>query len=275
MVPLLTSQEISRLSPLLRGRVGGALVRVAMRVLKVERANALYERHAHLRGPAFAGSVLRDLGVCYHASGWTAVEALVPSQPFITISNHPYGGLDGLILADLFGHHRADYRIMANQLLARVEALAPTLISVSPIGAERAASTADSVAGVRRALQHLRRGGALGLFPAGAVSDLHVRHRAVYDRAWPLPMVRLIAKACVPILPVRFVDGNSWFYYALGLIHWRVRLLRLPAELFNKRGRPMRLVVGRVVTVAEQQAYLATHDLESYGLWLRSKVYAE
>lgn len=262
-----------RLSPLLRGRVGGALVRVVMRVLMVERANAYYDRHAHLRGPAFAGSVLRDLGVYYHAGGWSSVEALDPSRPFITISNHPYGGLDGLILADLFGHHRADYRIMANQLLARVGALAPTLISVSPIGAERSVPAADSVAGVRYALQHLRRGGALGLFPAGAVSDLHLRHRAVYDRVWPLPMVRFIAKARVPILPVHFVDGNSWFYYALGLIHWRVRLLRLPSEFFNKRGRPVRLVIGRVVTVAEQQAYLATHDLASYGTWLRSKVY--
>ena len=272
-MPLLTRQEISQLSPLFRGSVGSALVRAAMHLLAIDRANALYDCHAHLRGANFAHSVLSDLGVRYEVSGWTSVEALGTSKPFLTISNHPYGGIDGVALADLFGHLRPDYKVMVNRMLYRVSPLASTFIPVSPIGAERTSPSPDSIVGVRHSLSHLRSGGVLGLFPAGAVSDFHLRPFGVHDRVWQLPVVRLIAKARVPILPVHFHSRNSWFYYALGLIHWRVRLLRLPSELFNKRNHTLRITVGKVITVAEQQAYLATHDLESFGMWLRSKVY--
>lgn len=59
----------------------------------------------------------------------------------------------------------------------------------------------------------------------------------------------------------------------LGLIDWRVRLLRLPSELFNKQERPVRIAIGEVISVEEQQAYLHTHSIEEYGLWLRNRVY--
>ena len=163
--------------------------------------------------------------------------------------------------------------MMVNKILGRVEALSPSFISVTPTGVERTTPTTESIIGIRRALGQLRSGGALGLFPSGAVSDLSLRDRCVRDREWQHPIVRLIAKASVPILPVHFLDGNSRFYYLLGLIDWRVRLLRLPAELFNKRGRPVRIAIGEVISVEEQQAYLSTHTVEEFGLWLRGRVY--
>ena len=72
---------------------------------------------------------------------------------------------------------------------------------------------------------------------------------------------------------MRFLDGNSLFYYLLGLVDWRVRLLRLPAEVFNKAAVPVRLSVAPLISVEQQQQYLATHTLEEFGVWLRGKVY--
>ena len=277
-MPLLTLQELEQMTPLFRGRVGHAVGRCAMRLFAVDKVNALYGRYSHLRGCDFTHSVLRDLGVEYNVFAETSMALkqlgeLRAGMPFITISNHPCGGIDGVILADYFGRLCPGYRIMANGLLARVEALAPSFISVTPIGARRHAPTKDSVLGMRHALTHLRSGGALGLFPAGAVSDFSLRDCCVRDREWQLPIIRFMAKAEVPILPVRFFDGNSWLYYLLGLIDWRVRLLRLPAEVLNKGERPMCLGIGQLVGVEEQQRYLATHSIEEYGLWLRGKVY--
>ena len=277
-MPLITLQELQRMSPLLRGRVGRAVGRCAMKLLFVDRLNVLYDRHCHLRGPDFAHSVLRDLEIEYEVFAETPMALLQlgglrAGMPFITISNHPCGIIDGVVLIDYFGHLYPDYRLMANGLLGRVEALAPSFISVTPIGAERHAPTRDSILGMRHALTQLRSGGALGLFPAGAVSDFSLRDCLVRDREWQLPIIRFMAKAGVPILPVRFFDGNSWPYYLLGLIDWRVRLLRLPAEVLNKGQRPMRLSIGQLVGVEEQQQYLATHTIEEYGLWLRCKVY--
>lgn len=275
-MPLLTLQELEQATPLFRGVVGHALARGAMHLLAVDKANALYDRNASLYGPDFAHGVLRDLGVdydVYAASSSVLAQGRVlqGTTPFITLSNHPYGGLDGLILVDLFGRLCPNYKLMANKLLSRVEPLSDSFIAVTPIGAEPSGPTADSVAGVKQAIAHLRQGGVLGLFPAGAVSNLHLFPYGVHDREWPLPIVRLIARARVPIVPVCFLDGNSWFYYVLGLIDWRVRLLRLPAELFNKRGRPVRLVIGTTISVEEQHDYLSTHTIEEFGVWLRNK----
>ncbi len=273
-MPLITLHELEQMTPLFRGSMGNALARGVMRMLSVDKVNALYDRHAHLGGAEFARSVLEELMVDYEVYADThevlpQLGELEKDMPFITISNHPYGHIDGLILADYFGHLRTDYKIMANRILGRVEALSPSFITVTPIGAERTSATTESIMGVRRALTHLHSGGALGLFPSGAVSDLSLRDGCVRDREWQEPVVRFIAKARMPILPVRFLDGNSRFYYLLGLISWRVRLLRLPAEVFNKAHRPVRLCIGPLISVGEQQQYLTTHSIEEYGRWLR------
>ena len=276
-MPLLTLQELEQLTPLFRGRVGRSLARGTMRLLSVDRLNALYDRHAHLCGADFARSVLDDLGIDYEVFVESAeAEAqlhTLDETPFITISNHPYGSIDGVILADLFGHRCTNYKIMVNRILSRVESLAPSFISVTPTGVKRTAATKESIMGVRRALGQLRSGGGLGLFPSGAVSDLSLREGCVRDRPWQPAIISLIAKARVPIMPVRFFDRNSPLYYALGLIDWRVRLLRLPAEVFNKAGRPVRIGLAPLISVEEQQRYLATHTIEEFGSWLRSKVY--
>ena len=276
-MPLLTLQELEQLTPLFRGRVGRSLARGTMRLLSVDRLNALYDRHAHLRGADFARSVLDDLGIDYEVFVESAeAEAqlhTLDAIPFITISNHPYGSIDGVILADFFGHRCANYKIMVNRILSRVEPLVSSFISVTPTGVERTAATKESIMGVRRALGQLRSGGGLGLFPSGAVSDLSLREGCVRDRLWQPAIIALIAKARVPIMPVRFFDRNSPLYYALGLLDWRVRLLRLPAEVFNKAGRPVRIGLAPLISVEQQQRYLATHTIEEFGSWLRSKVY--
>lgn len=280
-MPLLTIQELEQLSPLFRGRMGNHLGHGIMHWLSVDKLNALYDRHAHLSGADFARSILEDLGIHYEVSG-PGIEYLNPlspslpqlQPPFITISNHPYGSIDGIILADLFGHLYPNYKIMVNKILSRIEALSSSFISVTPTGVERTTPTTESIIGIRRALTQLRSGGALGLFPSGAVSDLSLRERCIRDREWQPAIIRLIAKARVPILPIHFLDGNSLFYYILGLIDWRIRLLRLPAELFNKRHRPARLYADNIISVEEQQTFLATHSIEEYGLWLRERVYS-
>ena len=250
-----------------------------MHLLSIDKVNDLYDHLSHLRGIDFAHGVLNELGIEYYLQAFTPEvisqmhELSRENTPFITISNHPYGSIDGLILADCFGHLSPHYKLVANKVLQRIEALTPSLISVVPTGTERSEATRESILGIRHALTHLHSGGSLGLFPAGAVSNLSLRHRSVLDREWQYPIIRFIAKARVPILPVHFPKGNSLFYYLLGLIDWRVRLLRLPAEVFNKKQHPIPLIVGPLISTGEQQEYLASHTTEEFGLWLRSKVY--
>ena len=263
------------MSPLFRGKVGNSLAAGLMNFLSVGRLNELYDRHSDMNGTEFSAAVLKDIGVEYSicsADGTDkSLKDMLPSGPFITISNHPYGHLDGVALIDAIGKIRPDYKVMVNKILGRVKTMSDHFIQVVPTGKERTPATAESVAGIKAALGHLRNHGALGLFPSGAVSDLHLPSFTVSDREWQEPVVRLIAKADVPIVPLRFCDGNSLLYYSLGLLDWRVRLLRLPAEVFNKREKPFRIIVGPVITPEQQASYKS--DMSAFRAFLRSAVY--
>lgn len=269
-MPLLTLDEIEKTTPLFRGRIGNAVCRSLLKILSVEKINELYDRNCAQQGPDFAGAVLRDIGVEYKVYGREIPDTL-NSGPFITVSNHPYGSIDGVILADLFGHLRPDYKILVNRILARIEALGPNFINVTPTGNERTAPTKDSIAGIKEAVRHVREGHPLGIFPSGAVSDLSLRDRCIRDREWQEPIIRLIMKLKVPIVPVKFADRNSLFYYGLGLIDWRVRLLRLPSEVFNKRGKEARVIIGPVIPPERQAEF---PDPLSFGKFLRDSVYS-
>ena len=266
---LISLNELEKATPLFRGKCGNALCRGLMHLLSIDRVNDLYRRNSIVKGPDFTRAVLEDIGVEYEVLN-QEVLANLPDGPFITISNHPYGHLDGVILVDLFGHIRPDFKVMVNKFLGRIRTLDENFICVTPIGEERTAPTKDSIQGIKDAVAHIRTGGALGLFPSGAVSDLSLKDRCIRDREWQEPVIRLIKKMNVPIVPVHFLDRNSNFYYSLGLIDWKVRLLRLVSEVFNKKGKRTRVAIGEIISAEEQDKLT---DIRQFGDYLRNKVY--
>ena len=274
-MPLIDVKELETMSPLFRGRGGNTIANGLMRMLKIQAVNDLYDRYPDSIGPDFAWKILEDIGITpqlhFEDGNVKNLAEIVPEGPFITISNHPCGHVDGIALIDLFGHIRPDYKVMVNEILARIENMNCSFITVTPTGNTKTAATASSIGGVREALQHLKDGHALGFFPAGAVSDFSLKTMNVADRIWQEPLVRLIRKARVPIIPVRFCDGNSPFYYSLGLIDWRARLLRLPSEVFNKRGKPFRIYVGNPISVSRQDEFGS--NINEFSKFLRSSVY--
>ena len=268
-MPLLTVPELERLSPVFRGKAGNLLAAFLRRVLSVSTVSDLVDRLAHLEGADFAGAALQDLRLNYKL-GYPERLSSLPEGPFITISNHPYGSLDGVILVDLIGHLRDGFKVMVNEFLTMVEPLRSCWIVVNPKNDANNAVTGKNIQGVREVLSHLREGKPVGFFPSGAVSDLSLKEMKIRDREWQEPVIRLIKKARVPILPVRFFDHNSYWFYELGLIDWRVRLLQLPQEVVNKKHRRVRVGIGELLTVEQQSKH---ESLEDFGAWLRRSVY--
>ena len=268
-MPVLTVQEVQEMVPKLRGKRGASLVKKLMHLASVDKVNDLYDRNCQWQGADFAGALLRDIGVDFLIGNPQRLETL-PEGPFITVSNHPYGHLDGITLIDVLGHVRPDYKVMVNEILAHIQAMSPNFINVVPKGDKETGPQASSLGGVRETLGHLRDGHAVGFFPSGAVSDLSLKDRCIRDREWQIPVLRLIQKAGVPVVPIRFFDRNSLFFYSLGLIDWRVRLIRLCGEVFNKREKQPRFGIGEIIT-PEQQA--ACESTEALGALLRSSVY--
>ena len=268
-MPLLELNELENLSPLFRVSLGNGFGRMLMRILSVDKINELYDRNSSLVGPAFAKAVLDEIGVKYEVLNSSVLDDL-PDGPFITVSNHPYGHIDGMMLVDLFGSRRPDFKVMVNKFLGRINTLENNFISVTPTGSVRTAPTMDSIRGIKDAVSHVREGHPLGIFPSGAVSDLSLKEGCVRDREWQEPVIRHIMKMNVPVVPVYFADRNAVLYYSLGLLDWRIRLLRLPAEVFNKRDKKVRVILGNIISPEEQRGFEDTDDFRPY---LRSKVY--
>lgn len=130
-MPLLTLKEIADMSPVFRGRIGSAVGRGLMRMLAIDKVNVLYDHNSHLTGQDFTSSVLQEIGVDYQMINPQMLSQL-PSGPFIVISNHPYGSIDGIILVDMFARIRQDFKVMVNNFLGRIKTLENNFIGVTP-----------------------------------------------------------------------------------------------------------------------------------------------
>lgn len=268
-MPLLPVSELEKFTPLFRGKVGNTVAELLRKAFSIDTLSDLNDKFADLKGADFAGALLKELRLNYKLGGADRLSSL-PEGPFITVSNHPYGGMDGIILVDLIGHLRGDFKVMVNEFLAMIEPLRPTWIVVNPKNDLQKEVTGKNIQGVKEVISRLRDGHPVGFFPSGAVSDLKLKEMRIRDREWQEPVLRLIQKAKVPILPVRFFDHNSMWFYYLGLIDWRIRTLQLPHEIVNKKYRRMRVGIGELITVEEQ---LLHKDVKDFGAWLREKVY--
>ena len=268
-MPLLPVSELERFSPLFRGKIGNAFASSLRKFLSVERLSEYYDQASDKSGPDFAGAMLDMLGIDLKVDGAWRLDHL-PEGPFITVSNHPYGGMDGIILLDLIGHKRDGFKVMVNEFLTLIEPLRPAWIAVNPKNNASKGVTEKNIRGVKKVLSNLREGNPVGFFPSGAVSDFKLKEMRLRDREWQEPVIRLIQKARVPIVPVRFFDRNSAFFYFLGLIDWRIRVLRLPREVVNKKGSTIRVGIGETLSVEEQDLH---PDAADFGAWLRDSVY--
>lgn len=208
----------------------------------IQRINTLYRSlPAGLPVNEFCRKSLDALGIDY-ALTETEIARIPTDGPSMVVSNHPFGGLEGIILAEVLLQVRGDVRILANHLLTRIPELAPMIIPVDPF---HPGLDGRNVPALREALRWLKGGGAVLAFPAGEVS--HWRPGGVADPSWSPHVVGLARTVDAKVLPV-FVHGhNSFAFQVAGLVHPRLRTLMLPRELFNKEHGPIEVNIGHAI----------------------------
>lgn len=238
-------------------------------LLSLNRLNHAYHRVSRVDGPlSFLNEVLDILGVTTQIAEREAVR-IPATGPLMVVANHPFGAIEGLILARLLLEVRSDVKIMANYLVDCIPELRDLFIPVDPFGHRSAKE--KNVRGLREALRWIRNGKTVAVFPAGAVSHLHVRKRTVTDPPWSPTVARLIRKAECPVLPVYFQGCNSVFFQVMGLLHPRLRTVMLPHEVTNKGGKPITVRIGRTVSFEK----LAPMKSDAWMMeYLRLKTYA-
>lgn len=159
---------------------------------------------------------------------------------------------------------------MVNMILNYIVAMRPKFIAVDALASDDPAKKAVSMKGIKEAIMQVRRGKPIGFFPAGAVSKLNSRLR-IEDREWQPSIIRLIQQLKVPVIPIFFHGSNSAWFNILGVISWQLRTLRLPAEVFRRKGDTLHVSIGNPISVDEQLAHCGS--VEEFGKFLKDKTY--
>jgi putative hemolysin len=166
----------------------------------------------------------------------------------IVCANHPFGAVEGLVIARELRRLRPDVKVLVNSLLERIVELRELFLAVDVFGVDEQAANARAL---RAAIRHLEQGGLLVVFPAGEVSSLRVRTREVTDPPWRASVARMALRTGASTCPAYFDGRNGALFQIAGLLHPRLRTALLPRELVNKRGRTIALRLGSPIPAAE------------------------
>ncbi|MCY2961696.1 MAG: GNAT family N-acetyltransferase [Planctomycetota bacterium] len=256
-------------------RIDAGATRLPRSVLApIERAISLTRLghlHARCRGTpgveAFLERALAVLDVGHEVRA--GLELLPRHGPALVAANHPFGAVEGLVLAHVLRQVRPDVKILVNRVLGRIPEMRELFLPVDLFGGRGA--IAENARALRDAIRWLERGGMLAIFPAGEVSSLDLGERSVIDPPWSPSIARMASRAGAPVCPAFFAGRNSALFQVAGLLHPRLRTALLPRELVNKRGTRIDLTFGDPIDPAE---LASLRDDQERTDWCRLRTYA-
>lgn len=264
---LVTAKEVAKAIKVDKfGFLGTSMGWLLMKVLKISTMNKIYNKHKHLHDLEFMNALLKEFEIQFEIPEGD-LKRLPKTGPFITISNHPLGGIDGILLLKLLLEHRSDFKIIANFLLHRIEPLKPYVMPVNPFEGHR--DIKSSLMGFKSAMHHLHEGHPLGIFPAGEVSTYR-DGKLVVDKPWEVAAMKLVKKAEVPVVPIYFHAKNSKLFYRLAKMSDTLRTAKLPSELLTQKERLIKVRIGNPISVKDQQEHVS---LDEFTEFLRKKTY--
>ena len=263
---IITTEEFAKATKLDKLKMPG-LAALLMEVMKINQVNKLFAEAQPKQGPEFVDAILEGCGVEIEFDE-RELKNLPAEGSFIAIANHPYGGIEGMVLLKILCMARPDSKIMANFLLKKIPNLADYFVAVNPF---ENIEHSSSIGGLKTTLELLANGTPIGIFPAGEVSTFKVEKQLVTDKLWHPVVGKLIARAKVPVVPIYFHGNNGLLFNLLSLIHPSLRTAKLPSELFNKQGHTIKLRIGKPINVEEIVGFPNAAKVLNF---LRARTYA-
>ena len=238
---------------------------LADRIFGLRHCREIYNRLAHVDDPAsFMRQVLSQLKI---APTYDPEDlGKIPRKGgCIVVGNHPYGAIEGIILADVLMSVRTDVKIMVNYLLHRIPQMRDLTIAVDPF--ERADSPTRNAAPIRNAIRWVKNGGLLLIFPAGEVSHFKLSQGEIADPPWNPTAARIARITKAPVVPIFFRGQNSMLFQAAGLVHPRLRTILLAKELFGLKDKDVGFKIGSPINQRRLQQFNSDNELTSYLRW--------
>jgi putative hemolysin len=234
----------------------------------LDQLNDIYHRSVAQNNPFyFAQCVLNAMNVDYSISEQDLARIPVNGK-IVVVANHPFGGIEGIIMGAILQSVRPDVKIMANYLLSAIPEMRDLFIFVDPFGGQSAARA--NLAGMKQTISWLKENQMLGVFPAGEVSHFKFGSRKISDPQWSDTIAKIIRKTESPVLPMFFKGSNRLAFQIAGLIHPRLRTALLPRELINKGGTAIEVRVGNSIPFSKLKKLDSDEALTEY---LRHRTY--
>src|ERR1700760_522986 len=263
---VITTEEFAKATKLDKLKMPG-LAAFLMEIMKINQVNDLFAQAQPKQGPEFVDAILKGCGIDIEFDE-RELKNLPATGSFIAIANHPYGGIEGMVLLKILCMARPEAKVMANFILKKIPNLSDYFVAVNPF---ENIEHSSSISGLKTTLELLANGTPIGIFPAGEVSTFKVEKQQVTDRMWHPVVGKIIAKAKVPVVPIYFHGNNGLLFNLLSLIHPALRTAKLPSELFNKHGHTIKLRIGKPINVEEIPEHNNNTKLLNY---LRARTYA-
>lgn len=199
-------------------------------------------------GQGFWPHALRVMGIRLETPR-EEIARLPASGPVIVVANHPHGLVDGMILAELIGRVRTDYKILTRSLLTGIPEIEQFMIPV-PFPHEDDA-LAKNLEMRRATMAHLGAGGVVALFPSGVVASSDNWWGPAIERDWNPFTAKMVVKSGARVVPIRFPGANSRAYHIANKLSATLRQGLLLHEVVHALDRPQRPHVGRPFDPAE------------------------
>ena len=235
------------------------------RLLELKVINALYQKNKNLKEEAFCEAVLSDLGVQYEISV-KELRKLPKDGAYITISNHPMGMVEYILLIKLMLDKTDQYKLLTDLTLHNINALQPFSIPLNHFENHKTAKS--KIATIKHAMTHLKSNKPLGLFPfyhSSTCSDIGDE----LDRMWDHTLINFIKKAEVPVVPIYFHESNRRLFYFLSAINNTLNI-KLSSEKFSNNKRILKVRIGKPISVNEQNK---CGTMKVYANFLRVRTY--
>ncbi len=261
-------KDVFKGNPYLNYFGGEYFAKFLMYVLKFNRINKVYEKIGNKQGLEFIDELIRVLEFKFEYDKEELQRRIPKEGPFVVVSNHPFGGLDGILLIKILSEVRPDVQVLANFLLQKIDPISNYFLDDNPF--DRGRTNGSGYRGIKAAKTHLAQGGGLCIFPSGEVSG-YDHYRTISDRLWQYSAIKFIKTARVPVVPVYFQGHNSRLFYLMERIHPNLKVIKLPSEMLNKRNKLVKVRIGAPVSVADQDSFT---DIYQFGRYLRAKTYS-
>ena len=261
---LFKPKDILKANPKLSFLGGEHFARFLMLLLRFDKLNRVYNQIGDKKGLDFIDELLNILGINFIYDTEELQKRLPKTGPVVVVSNHPFGGLEGILLIKMLSQVRPDVQIMATHLLQKIDPISEYFIEEESFLKRNITDPSTE-----KASAHLEKGGVLCFFPAAEVSQFDA-YRVLSDKQWQYPILKFIKQQKVPVVPIHFQGNNSRLFYLMGNFLPALKDMKLPTEILHQHRKPIKIRIGNPISVTEQDKF---NDIYQYGRYLRAKTY--